>query len=255
VSKMLPKGWAIAQIIELCSLINGKAFKPSDWSESGLPIIRIQNLNNPNAPFNHFDGILPKKFNVKNGDLLFAWSGTPGTSFGAHIWHGGPALLNQHIFRIVFNENYIDKGFFKYSLNNKLNEFIGNAQGGVGLRHITKTKFEQTSIPFPPLHEQKRIATKLDNLFENVDTCKIHIDKIQKIRNKLIVKFSDYSSNRFESLGKYIEECNDRIGSKWEGRPRIGVSNSKGIIPLRTGKKKTFENNLLKLEIRHPQDF
>jgi hypothetical protein len=38
---MLPVG----RVGEICDLINGKAFKPEDWSETGTPIIRIQNLN------------------------------------------------------------------------------------------------------------------------------------------------------------------------------------------------------------------
>ena len=69
----------------LCELVNGRAFKPTDWSEEGLPIVRIQNLNNPKAPFNRFNGELRPRFLIDSGALLFAWSGTPGTSFGAHI--------------------------------------------------------------------------------------------------------------------------------------------------------------------------
>ncbi len=61
-----------------------------------MPIIRIQNLNNPDARFNLSRRELPEKFLVNPGDLLFAWSGTPGTtSFGAHIFRGGKAWLNQ----------------------------------------------------------------------------------------------------------------------------------------------------------------
>lgn len=72
-----PKGWSYAAIGELCTLINGKAFKPSDWTDTGLPIIRIQNLNNADAKFNYFLGDIAPKFIVENGELLFAWSGTP----------------------------------------------------------------------------------------------------------------------------------------------------------------------------------
>lgn len=35
---------------DIASFINGRAFKPSEWSKKGLPIIRIQNLNDLNAP-------------------------------------------------------------------------------------------------------------------------------------------------------------------------------------------------------------
>ncbi|MBK2147472.1 restriction endonuclease subunit S, partial [Francisella tularensis] len=40
---------------------------------------------------------------------------------------------------------------------------------GVGMKHITKGKFENIQIPLPPLAEQKCIVAKLDSLFENVD--------------------------------------------------------------------------------------
>ena len=72
----------------LCEVINGRAFKSSEWREKGMPIIRIQNLRNKDAPFNYFGGDVEDKHLVNEGDLLFAWSGTPGTSFGAFIWHG-----------------------------------------------------------------------------------------------------------------------------------------------------------------------
>src|SRR5579862_2979642 len=95
----LPDGWTTATIGSVCNLENGRAFKPSDWTTNGLPIVRIQNLNNPLAPFNHFDGGVDDRYRLNGGELLFAWSGTPGTSFGAHIWNRGEAVLNQHIFR------------------------------------------------------------------------------------------------------------------------------------------------------------
>jgi hypothetical protein len=52
----LPEGWTRCTIGSLCDLINGRSFKPSDWTPTGLPIVQIQNLNDPAAPFNRFDG-------------------------------------------------------------------------------------------------------------------------------------------------------------------------------------------------------
>src|ERR1035438_7846700 len=103
----LPIGWKRCTIGSLCELINGRAFKPTDWSDTGLPIIRIQNLNNPRAKFNRFKVEVRSRFLVDTGALLFAWSGTPGTSFGAHIWSGEKAVLNQHIFNVLFDEQVI----------------------------------------------------------------------------------------------------------------------------------------------------
>src|SRR5690348_11041159 len=84
----LPEGWTLAPAGDVLGLVNGFPFKPSHWKGRGLPIIRIQNLNNADAPFNYCPDRIPDKYIVKKGDLLFAWSGTPGTSFGAHIWDG-----------------------------------------------------------------------------------------------------------------------------------------------------------------------
>ena len=168
----LPPGWTQARIGELCVLRNGRAFKPSEWKLRGLPIVRIQNLKDRSVPFNHFDEPIEDKFSLKGGELLFAWSGTPGTSFGAHIWDRGPAVLNQHIFRIDFDERAIDKRFFRYAINHKIDELVGVAHGGVGLGHVTKGVFESTCIPLPPRSEQERIADKLDAVLARLNFCR-----------------------------------------------------------------------------------
>jgi len=177
----IPSGWASTPIGELCELVNGRAFKPVEWAENGLPIIRIQNLNDSDAPFNLFNGEIADKHRVEPGDLLFAWSGTPGTSFGAHVWKGPSSALNQHIFNVKFDRMSIDRSFLKYAINQKLDELIAGAHGGVGLRHVTKGKFEKTEILFPPLAEQKEIAAKLDGLLAQVDRIKTRLDAIPAI--------------------------------------------------------------------------
>src|SRR5262249_7971989 len=142
----LPEGWVSREAGELMKLVNGYPFKPAQWNKNGLPIIRIQNLNNPDASFNYCPDGIPEKFRVRRGDLLFAWSGTPGTSFGAHIWGGSEAWLNQHIFRVEFNEDLLDKQFLRHAINQNLNDYIHQAHGGAGLAHITKAKFESSFI-------------------------------------------------------------------------------------------------------------
>ena len=114
--------WGKVRVGDALRLINGRAFKPSEWKERGLPIVRIQNLNNAEAPFNYYEGDLPERFLLNNGDLLFAWSGTPGTSFGAHIWRGGKAWLNQHIFKVMFDDVDFNKKFLQLAINQNLND-------------------------------------------------------------------------------------------------------------------------------------
>jgi type I restriction enzyme S subunit len=181
----MPEGWHIVPVGELCSLVNGRAFKPSEWSSDGLPIIRIQNLNNPEASFNRFDGELDPKHRVAPGELLFAWSGTPGTSFGAHIWNGPVAALNQHIFRVLYDSDLVDKEYFRIALNSRLAEMIGRAQGGVGLAHITKGKFENTLVPIPPLSEQRRIVARIEELQERTARAREALQSVPTLLEQL----------------------------------------------------------------------
>jgi len=174
----LPVGWVEVPIGDLCELRNGRAFKPAEWTDEGIPIVRIQNLNNWQAKFNHYQGEVDANHLLGGGELLFAWSGTPGTSFGAHIWAGGKAALNQHIFRVDFDEVSLRKDFFRYAINQKLNDLIDIAHGGVGLRHVTKGKFEQTEVCLPPLNEQRRIAAKLDTTLAAVDACRQRLEDV-----------------------------------------------------------------------------
>jgi len=164
-----PSYWETVTIGDSLELINGRAFKPTEWVSAGRPIIRIQNLNNLKAAYNYYAGELPEKFLVSTRDLLFAWSGTPGTSFGAHVWNGPEAWLNQHIFKVVFPSDVFDKAFLQFAINQNLAQYIGVAHGGAGLAHITKGKFEASSIPLPPLPEQKRIVAKIEELFSELE--------------------------------------------------------------------------------------
>ena len=74
----------------VAKFVNGRAFKPDDWSSNGLPIIRIQNLTDPAARLNRFNGPFDNRHAVKNGDILVSWSAT----LDVFKWHGGEAILN-----------------------------------------------------------------------------------------------------------------------------------------------------------------
>jgi type I restriction enzyme, S subunit len=151
-----------AKVGDICDLVNGKAFTPDDWSTAGQPIIRIQNLNDSKKPFNYWAGPLDKEVLVKPQDVLLAWSGTPGTSFGAHIWHGPPGVLNQHIFLVKLNNKRVRDDWFVRAVNAHLGLLIDQAHGGVGLKHVTRGMVDDLEIPLPPLAEQRRIASILD---------------------------------------------------------------------------------------------
>ena len=157
----LPPDWQRVKLGELCNLVNGDAYRDTDWSTKGVPIIRIQNLNNHEKPFNYWAGNLADRVIVTDGDVLLAWSGTPGTSFGTHRWDRGRAVLNQHIFRVDLDLSRLDPDWAVFAINEQLEEMIGRAHGAVGLRHLARKEVESLEILLPPLPEQRRIAARL----------------------------------------------------------------------------------------------
>jgi type I restriction enzyme S subunit len=166
----LPSSWVWVRIGDQLELLNGMAFKPTDWTASGLRIVRIQNLNNPGAPFNHCRPEFARERSlIDDGAFLISWSGTPGTSFGAFIWDRGPAVLNQHIFRCDFKTEAFTARYLQVAINGRLDEMIAKAHGGVGLQHITKGKLEALLIALPPIAEQHRIVAKVDELMALCD--------------------------------------------------------------------------------------
>lgn len=171
--------WPTVKVGAVLRLINGRAFKASDWSETGTPIVRIQNLNNPKASFNYYQGDLDPAVAIDAGELLFAWSGTPGTSFGAHIWRGGKAWLNQHIFKVLFDPSQFDKRFLQLAINQNLREYIAAAHGGAGLAHITKGRFEASDLPAPNLSEQQRIVVEVEKHFTRLETAVSALRRVQ----------------------------------------------------------------------------
>lgn len=149
--------WETEKLGDLATFINGYAFKPSDWSNDGLEIIRIQNLTKGTSETNFYNGIIPEKYKVREGDILISWSAT----LDIFVWEGNDAWLNQHIFKVVFDKKEIDRNFFVYLIKYILDDMRKEVHGAT-MQHITKGKFDALQVPLPPLPIQQRIAEILD---------------------------------------------------------------------------------------------
>ena len=160
----LPEGWAILKVGNVAEYINGRAFKPEEWEQTGLPIIRIQNLNDPNAYYNRTKNEYEEKYLIKKGDLLFAWA----ASLGTYIWKGEDAWLNQHIFKVI-PYPFMDKKYLYYAFHAMITEFYRKSHGS-GMIHITRKQFEEITLWLPPLTEQYRIVQYLQQVFEKLDS-------------------------------------------------------------------------------------
>src|SRR2546422_2624093 len=97
-----PEEWDQETLWDLADYVNGRAFKPDDFSPQGLLVIKIAELKEGiGLSTNRYGGAYEDKHLLRAGDILFAWSGNPETSLDVFRWHGSEALLNQHIFRVL----------------------------------------------------------------------------------------------------------------------------------------------------------
>lgn len=173
-SERTPEGWEVLPIRAACKLINGRGFKPHEWQKVGLPIIRIQNLNGSET-FNFYDGQYNPKILVEHGQLLFAWSGSRGTSFGPHVWKGQRALLNYHTWKVDVNESRICRDFLLHALRQLTSYIEDRAHGASALVHTQKWEMEKFPILVPSsTREQKAIAAALSD----VDTLLGALDRL-----------------------------------------------------------------------------
>lgn len=155
----VPASWNLSKVKHIARYLNGYAFKPAQWSDAGRPIIRIQNLTDPQAPANRFEGEIADKFLVRHGDILLSWS----ASLGVHVWSGEEACLNQHIFKVTPDEQLVRRDYYVW-LARWLLEYMAREAHGSTMQHVTKEKFGSLWVYLPPLDEQARIAQRLDEL-------------------------------------------------------------------------------------------
>ncbi|MGI4797385.1 MAG: restriction endonuclease subunit S, partial [Janthinobacterium lividum] len=162
----LPEGWRWEPLGSLGKFLNGAAFKPSDWGEVGMPIIRIQNLNNPDRIMNRTTRVVDERLLVRAGDLLVSWSAT----LDAFLWQGENAWLNQHIFKVISDQERVDLRYMFFLLKNEIENLKKTEHlHGSTMMHINRGPFLAHKVPVPPLHLQVKIAQQIDKLFTEID--------------------------------------------------------------------------------------
>ena len=141
----IPEGWSKVSMDQIAEYINGYAFKPSDWSEFGKPIIKIKELNEgitKSTPRN--DGsFIPDKYNISVGDIIFSWSAT----LTAKIWDAEEGLLNQHLFKVIPQKG-ISREYVLQSILNTL-EWFRNLTTGSTMKHIQRGKLKEVFVCLP----------------------------------------------------------------------------------------------------------
>ena len=176
---------------DIATYINGYAFKPEDRGSTGLPIIRIQDLTGNAYDLGFYDGKYPEKIEINDGDVLISWS----ASLGVYIWNRGKGLLNQHIFKVVFDKCEVNKQYFVFAVKYKLKEMELKTHGAT-MKHIVKKDFDNTVIPFPTVEKQADIAyilSKIESIVEFRQQELQQLDDLMKAR--FVEMFGDPVAN------------------------------------------------------------
>lgn len=172
--------WASYRLIDLARYHNGYAFKPKDWSEDGTKIIRIEQLNNPNGTYDYFSGNFPPQNAVCDGDLIFSWSATLRVA----IWRHGPAVLNQHLFRVDENE-LVERLYLFYLLDYHMDALGGGSHGST-MKHIKRSELEKFRVLIPKRPYQRKSAAVLRSLDLAIEKTEALIEKYRKVKAGLM---------------------------------------------------------------------
>lgn len=252
---LLPADWNVPAIGDVCKLINGRGFKPHEWKARGTPILRIQNLNGSDD-FNYYDGSYNKKIEVPYDQLLFAWSGSRGTSFGPHIWKGPFALLNYHTWKVAHDNELVDRDFLFHALRS-LTEYIeGWAHGASALVHVQKWQMEKFQIPLPPTkREQQAIACALNDADADADVLGRLIEKKRAIQQGAMQDLLTGNKRLSGFHGEWRESTLQEIGDVLNGLTYSPANvRDDGTLVLRSSNIQegnlSFDNNVfVKMDI------
>lgn len=145
-----PVGWRIESLYDQAEWVNGSAFSNSHFSDAqdALPIVKITELKaGITAQTKRTSHVLAERYRIKDGEILFSWSGNPDTSIDAFIWMRGDAWLNQHIFAVRPNGKH-SRAFLYAMLKRFKPEFaeIARNKQTTGLGHVTKGDLQRMLI-------------------------------------------------------------------------------------------------------------
>ncbi|MBK9234624.1 MAG: restriction endonuclease subunit S [Rhodoferax sp.] len=161
----LPLGWNWVRLAEVAFPQAGFAFKSGGFNEvrQGLPLIRIRDVGESD-PSTFFSSEYREEFVVESGDWLISMDG----EFRVREWLGPKALLNQRVTRLIFFGEDVFRPFVTAALQFKLSELQGT-KAYTTVDHLSGGQIALSVIALPPLAEQSRIVTRVEELMRLCD--------------------------------------------------------------------------------------
>lgn len=172
---------------DICEVLNGYAFKSTEYKTSGIRVLRITNVKN-----GFIDDLTPvyyekkeelKNYELKENDILISLTGNVGrvALIDSEIL---PAYLNQRVCCLrIKNDKIISSKFLFYLLNTKKfeRECI-NASRGIAQLNLGTEWIKNYEIDIPSLDEQEKIISKFDYIYTAKSKIQKQLIKINKLR-------------------------------------------------------------------------
>jgi type I restriction enzyme S subunit len=150
--------------------------------EKGVRLIRIRDLLGGDDNVIYFSGPFDHKWLIVEGDVLIGMDG----DFNIVRWKSEPALLNQRILKVEGRQNSrITHDYFYYWCAPRLLE-IHARTAATTVKHLSVRDLERAVGDFPPVDEQRRIATILTTLDEVIEATGKLVEKHQQIKSGLM---------------------------------------------------------------------
>ena len=178
----IPEGWEVKQLSEICQVINGRAYKNTEFKTEGTPIVRIQNLSNGGKTV-YSDLELPPEKYIDREDFIYAWSAT----FGPHIWRGPKSIYHYHIWKMEVDESVISRYFLYLSMFRKT-EAMKNAGTGSIFTHLTKKIMESQHVLIGDHAINKKFSDIIVQIFDQISSLKNESTHLADIRDALLPK-------------------------------------------------------------------
>ncbi len=168
----LPKGWAMCRLSNVCKIYSGFAFSSNDYCTEGIPLIRISNIKNNTIDLSEcvfIKSTIDDRFIISRGDLLIAMSGATTGKMGIYE-NDNIAYLNQRVGNIkVLSDTLLLLEYRNLYMLSKVDDILKIAYGGAQ-PNISASAIENLNIMLPPQSEQKRIVSKIEDLFGFIKT-------------------------------------------------------------------------------------
>ena len=158
-------------------------FRP-EVGEEGLPVLKIKELGQGGFDANSemcSPSKIGVKYIIKDGDIIFSWSGT----LMVKIWCGGKCGLNQHLF-VVVPDDYA-KWFVYQWTKHHLDNFIRIAKDkAVTMGHIKRGELDKAKVIIPDKDSMFMIDSIMRPIFDLFIKNELESRRLAEIRDTLL---------------------------------------------------------------------